>query len=116
MKEKFTNYSSQLASFYDADLKQRARDCEAVLATKEGRRLLVAFQEYTSIYDELAFEHIEYQAGRRNVGLGILGFCNRVARERVLQALAERNELMAERNEQLKTALEKDQKEKKNGR
>lgn len=101
-------YQKLLASYQEQDQRQLRKDIATILETPEGRRLLVHFQEFTQLYAPLGLEHLEYQAGRRNVGAEIMGMCNETSRENVLKAQAERNALISERNIALKEAALKD--------
>lgn len=90
--------------FQEQDDREFREAVKAVLSTKEGRTLLRHLIEKTCIYAQIPLNHLEYEAGVRNVGLALLAECNGVSPELVQQAQTERNEVMRERNEQLKAA------------
>lgn len=101
-------YKFLLQEFTKSDAKEYEESLRFILGTKQGRCLLRHITELTHVYAQLNTEHLEYQAGVRNVGLQFLAECNSIAPELVLKALTERNKVMQERNERLKRTTRED--------
>lgn len=112
--------SEELKNLYDEfgreDREQLAADAKAVLATAEGRRVLMAI-----LYKERAFgtlgesgettTQVMIEVGRHNLAQDILAMANAADADAVAQANAERNEILKARNqriEQVKSKLEGD--------
>ena len=106
------HYREMLERHQDADLKRLERDIKWLLDSSAGRRILLWLNSITGIYQQSTLEHLEYQCGKRDIGLQILAKANEVAPSKVSQAIAERSLEVAERNEELRIAMEQDNFEK----
>lgn len=96
--------------FHEDDKRQMREDARAVLATPEGRRLLMAIIGLGGIYAPLGREGDRYDSGRRDAAAELLAFCNSAARELVARASQERTELSMKRELSMNT-MRKDDKE-----
>jgi len=100
--------------FRDDDKRQMRDDAQKVLATPEGRRLLMAMINISGVYAPMGvcggspFE-LAYAGGRRDAAADLLAFCNSATRENVQLAATERTQLMTKREQEANT-LRKEEK------
>lgn len=91
------------ASFREEDRRQAERDLREILSAPCGRRFLMAIIMQTGVYaHSRKTDDVAYLAARRDVGIEILQDANSSAPDLVMQARAERNKLISERNAQMK--------------
>ena len=102
-------YKEVVERWQRQDDKRLNDDITWLLRNKEGRRILLWLNSLTGIYASVSsLEHLEYVIGRREVGLEILAKANLLAPEMVALATNERSTEIAERNEEIRLALEED--------
>lgn len=90
--------------YREEDRHQLREDAQTVLATPQGRRLIMAIVAMGGVYAPMGPESTAYDCGRRDAAAELLAHANRAARLMVQLAAQERTELCARREASIETA------------
>jgi hypothetical protein len=95
-----------ISRFAEDDKRQLRDDVQRVLATPEGRRVLIAIIGLGDVYAPVgpcngSPVDLAYQTGRRDAAAKLLAFCNSADRHNVQLAAQERTALQMKRDQSI---------------